>query len=430
MPENLYHVLAFIPATQAWEMPRALEALAQRLISSGKLRINADFERNFARLGEETFTARELNDPTLRPATLARLKRHVSPAQAAISGFANLEATLQRELKKGRGISPEKEAKVARVLVQSAHPSVMELILQTGTEIYVSYSHNVADLVPLHEWKTQGVNSGLQATESAERAAVYVSCGGDPFFEGEQKTYTTDGFPALARMVVIAGQELGHFADLRRAAQGVIGRWSTALGSPGLQADPRAASHRRRDREQLAARTAQYQRAGLAWLRRAEKGLAFYGERRRFSLIWVWYQLWRSLAWVRFVGACHLARLPSKLQPIPAHYTSEAVEAFLADMAYNLAPAAEVYRDDDPAVEEAIAVIEAVARVPQQIHKWGDGAVRFAWPGLHAFYHETVLAAVIARVGQPMAGLAHAWWRRPFIGLRRALRDKPGYYPD
>jgi hypothetical protein len=63
-------------------------------------------------------------------------------------------------------------------------------------------------------------------------------------------------------------------------------------------------------------------------------------------------------------------------------------------MAFNLAPEAEVYRNPDPLVEEAIAVIEAVARVPQQVHKWGHAAVKAAWPNLYDFYYGTIAITV------------------------------------
>jgi hypothetical protein len=431
MASNLYHLLHFLPATHAWEMPPALEALAQRLVASGKLRVNADHERNFVRYGtansDLTFTTRELTDPRLADATHARVARLVAPAAGA-DGIANLLSQLRADLKKARGISPLKEIRVARVLVQSAHPSVIQLLLQQGTEMFVSYAHNVADLMAVHAWETHGRNSGLQATDS-DGTAVYISAGGDPFFEGEQKTYTTDGFPALARMVVIAGQELGHFADLRRSAHGITGRHSTDANHHQLRANPIAAAARRADMNHVAALAAAYRACGLLWLRRVETSVAFYHSRLRYSPPWLFYQALRFAAWGLFLLRCHKRGLVLPPRVLPYHRLGETMELYLADMECNLAPDADVYRHPDPLVEEAIAVIEAVARVPQQTHKWGYEAVLAAWPALTPFYFGTVIPACIAASGAPAPTITINIIQRLIISLRRRLRPKPAYYP-
>lgn len=345
-----------------------------------------------------------------------------------------LEAKWQRELKKARGVSAEKEMRVARVLVQSAHPSVIHLLLISGTEIFVSYHHNVADLMAVHAWQTHGSNSGMQATDS-DGTAVYVSAGGDPFFEGEQKTYTTDGFPALARMVVIAGQELGHFADLRRAPQGIIGRYSTDLRHSHLRADPVAAAARLNDMARVAALRAAYGQAGLDRLRRAEQSVAFYHTRLRYSPPWLFAQTRRFLHWLRFIHSCKKQHLLHRFNSLPYLRLGDAVSQYLADMAFNLAPDADVYRNPDPLIEEAIAVIEAVARVPQQEHKWGADAVAAAWPELSRFYHQTILAACMQEVARVTGKKINddSFIIKPIqkfrISFRRRINTKPGYYP-
>ncbi len=437
MAGNLYHLLSFMPATRAWEMPPALESLALALVKSGKLRINAEHARNFVHYGSTnrdlTFTFRELTDPALGSATRARVARLVAPAMGE-QGIADVWNHLKNELKKARGVGAEKEMMVARVLVQAAHPSVIQLLITSGTEIYVSYHHNVADLMAVHAWQTHGSNSGLQATE-ADGTAVYVSAAGDPFFEGEQKTYTTDGFPALARMMVIAGQELGHFADLRRSPQGILGRHSTDPAARSLRANPEAAAARNADRREVARLTAAYQAAGLARLQRAEHRVAFYHKRLRYSPPWVLAQGWRFVQWLRFISRCKKANLLHHFNSLPAMRVGDAIGQFLADMAFNLAPDAEVYRDPDPVVEEAIAVIEAVARVPQQEHKWGVDAVAHAWPNLSAFYNRTVLPACSRHLLElgvkelPKDKLIINSYQKLKISLRRRFSARPGYYP-
>ncbi|MES2984517.1 MAG: DUF2748 family protein [Pseudomonadota bacterium] len=432
MTANQYHLLAFIPATEAWEMPPPLEALAQALVASGKLRIHADAQRNYVRYGssgtDKTFTQRELTDPKLAPATRSEVARHVAPAQGA-QGIADVWDYLLRELKKARGISLQKELRVARVLVQSAHPSVIQLLLQSGTELFISYSHNVAELMAVHEWENLGTASGLQATETTS-TAVYVSAGGDPFFEGEHKTYVTDGFPALARMVVIAGQELGHFADLRRGARGILGRHSTDAAHSQLRASPIAGPARIHDQRHLARLAAQYDAAGLRALCRAETAVAFYHARLRYTPPWMVCQLRRLIRWARFTRACKRLNIHPHFTLHPYHRHGDAVARYLADMAFNLAPDADIYRNADPLVEEAIIVLEAVARVPQQVHKWGHDGVAAGWPKLYRFYYGTIIPACQTAAGQPTPDIALTATQRLRIALRRHLRKRPDYYPS
>lgn len=432
MATNLYHLLSFIPATEAWEMPPALESMAQALVRSGKLRINADTSRNFVRLGmsdtDKTLTARELNDPALRPATRAALARHVAPAEGA-EGITHLLDRLQTDLKRAGGVSAQQEIRVARVLVQSAEPSVIQLLLRSGTEVFVSYSHNLSDLMAVHQWENEGTASGMQATGDGG-TAVYVSAGGDPFFEGEQKYYVTDGFPALARMVVIAGQELGHFADLKRNANGtIVGRYSTDAHHSRLRADPTAADARRADSARTAQLAQLYFRAGLNRLRAAERAVAFYHKRLRYSPPWIFHQLRRFICWCWFVSRCTRAKIHIAHRIYPYHRLGEAVESFLADMAFNLAPDADVYRNPDPLVEEAIAVIEAVARVPQQVHKWGHRAVALAWPGLYGFYYGTVIPGCRQALPDSL-GPQKLDKLQKLIAKARRWRHRPDYYPE
>ena len=432
MQSNLYHILAFLPATEAWEMPPALETLAQQLVQSGKLRINADTTRNFVRYGTSnsdiTFTQRELTDAALASVARTKVARLVAPAMGE-QGIADIWAHLRNELKKARGVPAEKELRVARVLVQSAHPSVIQLLIAGGTEVFVSYSHNVADLMAVPEWETNGMNSGMQATENSA-TAIYVSAGGDPFFEGEQRAYVTDGFPALARMVVIAGQELGHFSDLRRSPRGIIGRWSTDIHHSHLRADPITRDGRLSDMRRVSTLDKAYRSAGLARLRRAEKGVAFYHHRLRFSPPWFFYQSYRLIAWVLFTHRCKKHKLLTNFRTFPSMRLGDAVENYLSDMAFNLAPQADASRDPDPLVEEAIAVIEAVARVPQQVHKWGYLGVEQAWPALSHFYDGTIIPACMAAVEHPIHPPTIKGFHKLTIAWRHFMRAKLDFYPQ
>lgn len=430
MQANQYHMLHRLPAVEAWEMSPALERLAQRLARSGLLRINADQERNYVRHGtadrDLTFTARELTDAQLLPHTRRVLARLVPPA-AGEEAVSALVDRLQAELKKARGIDAAKEMRVARVAVQSTHPAVIELLLQSRAALHVSYSHTVADLLAVHEWQSHGQAGGLQAT-SAEGAAVYISCGGDPFFAGEHKTYLTDGFPALARMMVIGAQEFGHFADLLRSKGQILGRYSTDNNAPRLRAAPVVNAARQADMARLAQLQAQLEEKGLAALARAETAVAFYDKRRKFSLAWAWRQAWRGVQWLRFRQAAGGLAIGLRVHPRMRYGT--AYLTYLADMAFNLAPEAEAYRRADPQAEEAIACIEALARVPQQVMKWGHEAVRFGWPGLYAIYFGTVLPGCVAAAGTPTPVSRLTGAGAALAGLRRLARKRPQYYPE
>lgn len=427
-PANQYHVLSFLPAVERWEMPPVLEALAQQIVRSGKLRIRTDTERNFVHLGttdtDKTFSARELTDPGLAAATRAEIARHVPRGLGEQAVTEKIEQ-LREDLKKGRGIEAEKELKVARVLVQSAHPAVIQRVLESGAELFVSYSHNVADLMALHFWDTLGTAGGLQSTER-ESAAVYVSCGGDPFFEGEEKTYTTDGFPALARMVIIAGQELGHFADLIHTRDKVLGRYAADNKSASLKPSALVKGARRADTRTVEALRHRLMASGLDLLLRAERGMSFYARQRRFSPPWIFYQGWRLIAWVLFWSSN--APCP-KLRTFPAMRCGEALDTFLADMKFNLAPDADAYRREDPIEEEAIACIEAIARVPQQVHKWGFPAVQQAWPELTRVYYGTILPGTQAALYQVPHPVYIDIKQRINIFVHKLFRGRPGYYP-
>lgn len=420
--ENLYHLLHFIPATESWEMPPALERAARALVDSGRLRINADQYRNFVRHGTAdtnlTFTARELTRDDLLPRTRATLSKLVAPAKGT-DGVEQLIGRLRGELVKARGIEEEKEMKVARIIAQSCHPVVMQLLLQDAAEVFVSYSHNVADLVAVHEWDTYGSAGGLQATD--ERALqVFISCSGDPFFEGEQKTYTTDGFPALARMVIIGAQELGHFADLIRTNNTISGRYSLA---------PAALAGRRADIAHLAQwRAMQAQR--LARLKRAEDALAFYDKQGKYSPLWLLAQLRRLLVWPFYVTGKRPEGLPLSFALHPRMRAATSVLMFLDDMAFNLAPTADAYRHPDPEEEERIACIEALARVPQQMTKWGHKAVAAAWPELYRYYYGVVMPGCRAALTAPPPSPNMSSVQVLMVSLRRLLRPRPGHYPE
>ena len=155
---GVYHILAKPPALYKEQMPIELEELALQLVLMGRLRIDADEQRNFVRYTcpfrevNIAFSNRELNDPMLKDRTediltsmfdnLSRT-RPESPRQEA----RRVVEWLQGEAKKNFLLSLEKEMQIARILVQCADPSVIMLIIAEGIEIFITYGTMVGDLM-------------------------------------------------------------------------------------------------------------------------------------------------------------------------------------------------------------------------------------------------------------------------------------------
>jgi hypothetical protein len=186
---NAYHVLAAIPAWVHDDMPPPLEMLAEQLVESGLLRIHADDARNFITYSgsgfEISFSRRQMTDASLQAGTRQAIARTL-PGGIGANGVEDVYQRLLAKFKHTGEITYEKEMQVARLLVQATHPAVILLALLEQCELFVSYSHSVADLMAIHFWESLGMNGGLQSV-SGDGKAVYVSCGGDPFIEKEEQ---------------------------------------------------------------------------------------------------------------------------------------------------------------------------------------------------------------------------------------------------
>lgn len=390
---NQYHILAKMPVQKPSKLPKNLEKMAHMLVSSGRLYINADDRRNFVHYttpsGTVSISARELNDPAKRQHVQQMVQNSVPLGLGMVAVNQRIEQ-LEEELKRARGVDEATELRLARLLVQAAHPVVMAALLYERTQIFVSFSHNVGDLMAVHFWQSHGTAGGLQATED-DGTKVYVSCSGDPFFEGkeEEKYYKTDGFDALARLMVIAGQEMGHFADLRRSPNGIIGRHSASM-QMRLAPTPACKAARDYDMAQLRKLEKTFIKTGGLSLWKIEDALAFYEKQRLKALGWYIRQPWRLWRYLRFMLR-KPASLPRYLRTVPKLRYGTFYAAMFSDMMFNLAPDADAYKRPDPIEEEAIACIEALARVPQQVNKWGHEATKICWPKLYALYYGQVI---------------------------------------
>ncbi len=212
----------------------------------------------------------------------------------------------------------------------------------------------------------------------------------------DEKTYTTDGFPALARLLVIAGQELGHFADIMRDAKGnTQGRHSAHLWP--LRAKEIVRQARLNDQHAVARWINTMNQLGMPLLEQREKTLLFVRKHRPWSIERAWHTL--SIAEIKKLMRTAATKQSITLlnvfpNTLPDHPNfAHNIMRCLADMAFNLAPEADVYRRANPVEEEAVACIEALARVPQQVNKWGHDITKLCWPNLYKVYYEQVIPA-------------------------------------
>ncbi len=362
---NVYNILFRDPVLTASKMKPEAEQLALKLVKSGRMRIDAFEMINFVRFSHNgrmmMFSNRELFDPALLPRTIEMI------------GEGNVEL-LRKEISTNQPVPLEIEIRLARMLVQAAHPVVIRILLLERTEVFVSYSHNIGDLLDMESWGVHGRNSGMQSVNVSE-SRVFVSTDGDPF--DRSKEGTEQGRYAFSRFMVIAAQELGHYSDLKRDPR----------GNPYFRfsLDPKVHRARLEDLEHVNKTWATLNKLGLKEAAKLEKDITFYKRHNRF------------FAWLMTVIKSHFATraLHSRaaMQGIRiAHgHSARHLAIMLSDMRFNLHPKAPAYKSDDPAHEQQIINIEALARVPQQAIKWGHKTTSFMYPQIYRIYYKEVI---------------------------------------
>ncbi len=87
--------------------------------------------------------------------------------------------------------------------------------------------------------------------------------------------------------------------------------------------------------------------------------------------------------------------------------------AMIADMKDNLDPTADVYRRNDKEAQEAIACIEALARVPQQVMKWGHLTTMETMKGLYKIYYKEVIPSLELSYSEMTGKLYKRDYRHP-----------------
>lgn len=406
---NTYDVLYRRPVLNR-RLKSQQERLARNILNSGRLRIDADKESNFVRLQSPadrinmTFSWREVNDAKLGPAAHARLLAALEalhPPEEAKKRCNFLWEKVHNDFKRKSPVAQTTELMVARAFVLCNELPVIRLIHLESAEIFISFGHTVSDVLDVATWQEVGENNGLQAFGKGQNA-VYVSCGGHPFLDHDERNYTTDGFPALARFLVVAAQETGHNADMIRnpAPKGPrwLGRHSAA--DWGRAPSAKAGPARRNDAQATQNAFRKCRNLGINLIAEWERHLQFYRQNKLYNLRRLSAWLKCRLGWLLFTtllrlqGFGRLCTLPRT--PTPATQ----LRTCLHDMEFNITPNHEAYRRNDPSEHEAMLCMEALARVPQQVIKWGHKATSQSMPALYRLYYGEVIPSVAAAVNR------------------------------
>ncbi|MGX6960049.1 MAG: DUF2748 family protein [Rickettsia endosymbiont of Pentastiridius leporinus] len=396
---SIYHILDHSPAIYKEDMEVEYENLAMQLIKSGKLRIDTDDCCNFARFTDPAFnisimvSKEELTSPHLIPETtklFQSLYRNSATDQKIKSVFDNLK----KQIHKLQPIKKEVMEMLTHLFVQSAHPIVIRWLLLDKTEIFITYSHNIGDMMDIVNWQKVGGNSGMQSTNGRD-VAIFVSCGGNPFAENN-KDYPMqgNGWAAAARLQIIAAQELGHFAYIKRDNAGrQITRHSANFS--GTKATEHVRLARRKDIENCRNLMYNLLKAGMKKQLEYETKLKFY-HANKVSCLKTWViNLMIFIYKFRLLTYSDKHKLVFVRKFKADKYMALMIDAMFKDMQANLSPNADVYKNKNPEIEEAIACIEALARVPQQAVKWGYLTTKETMHNLYKIYYSEVISSLI-----------------------------------
>ncbi|WP_341762848.1 DUF2748 family protein [Candidatus Tisiphia endosymbiont of Melanophora roralis] len=397
---SIYHILDKIPAIYPEDMQIEYEQLAQQLIKSGKLRIDTDNSCNFARFSDPKFnislmiSKEEITEPNLIEQT-NQLLRSLYKSSISDKKLASIYTDLKKQIQKLQPVDQSVTEKLTRLFVQSAHPIVIRWLLHDKVQVFITYSHNIGDMMDIVDWQRSGSNSGMQSTDG-KNVAVFVSCDGNPFAENDKNHPTYgDGWAAAARLQIIAGQELGHFADIKRDASGSqISRHSANFF--GTKATPHVRQARIDDIINCDKLLAKLLSIGMRQMITYEEKVKFYNKNKIRGIRAYWARLLGFIYKQKFLFSVNRRKLFFIKRFIKEQYMGLMIRAMIEDMKFNLAPVADVYKNSDPEIEETIACIEALARVPQQVMKWGYLTTMATMQGLYKVYYSEVIPSLIS----------------------------------
>ena len=414
---SVYHIIHFKPEIEKDSLFAGYETLAQRLVKSGRFRIDGGEDKiNFARLYIPSlnismmFSHREIYDKELLPITKQAIgeRLEASSGMKLNSQINQYMKLLEKEIKKYSQPTAEDEIKLARLVVQATHPVVMELLLLDRAEIFLSFANNIGDVLDIPTWQTSGSNSGMQSLSSKDRS-IFISCGGNPLKPNkEQNAEYGDGQPAIARLMIIGGQEMGHYSDIKRGKDGkqIMDRYASDIYCSHAKPDVREGRIHDIKKGNLILK--KLIESGLIDVMRMEDGMKFYKKMNRGGLKVMVDFIKLFFHRLKFNHNARKAGLGGLIAKFSSDaYPASALHTVIMDMLFNLAPKADVYSSPDKNVEEAIACVEALARVPQQVNKWGTFLTKTFMESLYNIYYSKVIPGCIeayqALTGRPFS---------------------------
>lgn len=391
--ENKYNRIFELPKLGAGELAITLEEIVNKIVELGLIRISDDYVCNFVNLpllnGRKnfSFSSAEIFDNNLSKQTYKIIAENLTlEEQKNPQKSINIKLDyLNKQIKKYTAPPKDYEIKIARILAQSAHPAVLLNLIYDRAKIFVSFSHSISDLLNVQNWQSYGSNSGMQST-SYEEIAIYISCAGNPFIK-ENENNTGDGFNALARLMIVGAQEIGHYADIKK-----LPVYGTRFSMDVRNNKPNNACNQARlkDLNNIKSIRANLEKCGLKKLYNLENRIEVQSKFRKFSISLFCLKIFAFFYRIYFETKCDSKKIYFYKFIKSKKLANEIVEC-ISDYLFNLEPQADVYRDKNLEKQAAIACAEAIARVPQQQVKWGEYITKYFMQNMYIYYAENLI---------------------------------------
>lgn len=153
---SVYHILNQVPAINQVSIQSEYEHLVQELIRSGRLRIDTDYYCNFVRFTDSSSGINIiLSYEELTLELLDRTKNNIRNLYKSSNKLIDdtkiisIINDLNKKAKKLLLVNDELKTQLARVFVQSAHPIVIKWLLLDNVEVFITYSHNIGDVMDI-----------------------------------------------------------------------------------------------------------------------------------------------------------------------------------------------------------------------------------------------------------------------------------------
>ena len=162
------------------------------------------------------------------------------------------------------------------------------------------------------------------------------------------------------------------------------------------------------------------QKNGLQKLIDLETKLKFYEQHKLHDLRYWWTRLILKTYRYKFLHYAQEHKLSFIKRFRHEKYLGLMIAAMIEDMQSHLSPIADVYKREDKDASEAIACVEALARVTQQVMKWGYLTTRATMHDLYHIYYHEVIPSLIENHNH----LTHSNYKRNYSTYKANLFQK------